>query len=109
MTLFGLRFGGLIPPLCTLFVFALMLDFLWSVVRYFCLGANYLSSSYSRSWRYFSIVLLISSNSNSIASILFSIYSAPSIAWCSTEAGGDFDLASGFPADDLFYNTWIKS
>ena len=55
------------------------------------------------------MVLFISSNYNSIASIFLSIYSTPSIAWGYVGYGGDFDLASGFPAANLFCDTWLKS
>ena len=93
LTFLGLGVGGLIPSLCNLF----------------CLGSNYSSPSDSRSLRYFSMVLLIFSNSNIVAFIFFYIYSTPSIAWGSVEVGVDFSLASGFPAANLFCNTWLNS
>ena len=68
-----------------------------------------LSSSDSGLLRYFSMVLLISSNSNSIALIFISISFTPFIDWDYVGSGGDFDLASGLPAANLFYNTFLKS
>ena len=93
MTLLGLRVGGLIPSLCTLF----------------CLGATSSSFLDSRLLRYLSMVLLISSNSNSIAYIFLSVSITPFVAWDFVWDGGDFSLGSGFPVANLFCNTWLKS
>ena len=55
------------------------------------------------------MVLLISSNFNGIESNFFSISSNTFIAWYYFGTDGDFAFASGFPADNLFCNIWIKS
>ena len=55
------------------------------------------------------MVMFISSNYNSIVSILFSIYSTPFIACDFVWVGSNFALASGLTVADLFCNTWLKS
>ena len=93
-----------------LFPWQIWIYYGWGLVVWYCCcalsfpGAN----SLSRLLRYMSTVLLISSIYNSIAYIFFSIYSTTFIAWDFVWDGGDFDMASGFPVPDLFYNTWLK-